>query len=126
MRITFSELKTTLQECGEAYRTLPIGDGKQLLVWESRGRFYGPFDSEDSIGVLWTPDALSTPGKYRNFCAARQWNAGGDRFWVAPEFPFFTKERAHFNETYTVQPGVDPGICRFAESGKNELLLESR
>lgn len=125
MRISFSELKKTLHESGESYRLLPVGDGRVLLVWEGRGRFYGPFDGEDSVGVLWTPSALASAAAYRDFCGDGGWNVGGDRFWIAPEFPFFTKERARFNESYTVQPGVDPGDCHFAPSADHELLLES-
>lgn len=125
MLISFSTLRSVLEQRNESYRLLPVGDGRKMLVWEGGGRFFGPFTDDDSTGVLWTPEALSSPAAFDAFRAAGGWNYGGDRFWVAPEFPFFTKQRARFNESYTVQPTLDPGDCRFADAPAGELLLEA-
>lgn len=125
MQIPFSVLRSVLEQHNEHYRILPIGGEQKLLIWEGGGRFFGPYSDGLSCGLLWTPEALSSAAAFAAFRQAGGWNLGGDRLWVAPEFPFFTKQRAKFNETYTVQPSLDPAHYRFAEAPEGEVLLES-
>lgn len=125
MQIPFSTLRSVLERHNEHYRIMPIGGDYKLLVWEGGGRFYGPYSDELSVGLLWTPEALSSPDALAAVRRTGGWNLGGDRFWVAPEFHFFTKERAKFDESYTVQPSLDPAQYRFAEASEGEVILES-
>lgn len=126
MAATFAQLRQLLGSHGENCRVFPLAGGASLLVWEDRGRIYGPFFGDDSEGMLWVPQELSSPETLSEFLNSGKWNAGGDRLWIAPEFPFFTKERAHFNESYTVQDSLDPGHYRFLPDPSGRLVFSAQ
>lgn len=126
MIITFQQIKKLITQLGEHYALLPIGAGETLLIWQEAGRVFGPYEKEDSAGLFWTDGALNCASAYRTFRSSGGWNVGGDRLWVAPEFPFFTKKRREFQESYTVQSSLDPGITALSRNGANEVVLESR
>ena len=50
---------------------------------------------------------------------------GGDRIWIALNFPFFTKSREHFKESYTVQPGIDPADYHISSEAPGLIELSS-
>ena len=126
MAATLAQLKHLLDTQGENSQIFSLGNGASLLIWEDRGRIYGPFFGKDSEGMLWVPQALSSAKAFQDFRQSGQWNAGGDRLWIAPEFPFFTKERAHFNESYTVQDSLDPGHYHFLPSTDGRLVFSAQ
>lgn len=125
MITTFGQLKELITQLGEHYAILPIGADEKLLIWEEAGRAFGPYTAEDSVGLYWTDGALANAETCRAFRRSGGWNVGGDRLWVAPEFPFFTKRRSEFNATYTVQRTLDPGETKLTAVTENEIVLES-
>lgn len=126
MAATLAQLKQLLEAHGEHTRVLPLDGGASLLIWEDRGRIYGPFWEEDSEGMLWVPREFSSADTLRAFLEGGGWNAGGDRLWIAPEFPFFTKERARFQESYTVQDSLDPGHYQFLPGEDTRVTLSAQ
>ena len=88
MITTFGQLKELITQLGEHYAILPIGADEKLLIWEEAGRAFGPYTAEDSVGLYWTDGALANAETCRAFRRSGGWNVGGDRLWVAPEFPF--------------------------------------
>lgn len=125
MPITFSKLKQVLDLNNERYSELSLDETYKLLVWEDRGRIFGPYSGDDSVGMAWVSEELSSPERYAGFKAKGGWNVGGDRLWVAPEFPFFTKQRSRFNESYTVQDSLDPGHYHFTKADEKQLKMSA-
>ena len=123
--IQMGTLKNVLELNHKKYNIMRLNDSFVLLVMEESGRIFGPFTDDASVGITWISHVLQTPEGFRRFLADGNWNIGGDRVWLAPEFPFFTKERDKFNETYIVQPGIDPGHYKIAEDERGYLTMES-
>lgn len=98
-----------MDQCSLKYEICEIGGGWKILVSERGGRIFGPFKDEGDESVVWVNDIFESPEKLKCFIVKEgNWNLGGDRVWITPEFPFFTRERQLFHETYTVQAGIDP------------------
>ena len=107
--ITRRTAKARLDGMGMAYQELPVGDGRTVLIIQRGGRVLGPFEGEDGEGYFWMNGAFEEEGKFRKFVEGGCWNLGGERFWVNPELKFFCKTPETFDESYTVQPQLDPG-----------------
>lgn len=107
--ITFTQISKRLAEQNQPFRTIPLHNQFVIIVTNRGGRILGPFKNESSSGILWVNQAFSSSAAFEKFISSGDWNIGGDRLWIAPEIPFFTKDRTNFYETTTPQPSVDPG-----------------
>lgn len=125
-RITLSQIIKRLTENNLRYSLFELDGGRRLLVMEKSGRLFGPFTADDnSESMLWCSDVFSNAELFRSFLSEKQWNFGGDRLWVAPEFPFFIKDRQDFFDSYTVQPGIDPASYAMTTDAYGNLRLET-
>ncbi|MEG1523746.1 MAG: hypothetical protein RR297_03715 [Clostridia bacterium] len=126
MSISLGELLKSLAANDIRYTTLKLQNGRILLITEDAGRIFGPYTNEaTSVGMSWVSEHLRTPESFHAFLVDHHWNIGGDRVWIAPEFPFFTKDRNRFNETYTVQGSIDPGHYHFCSNTKERVVLKA-
>lgn len=124
--ISLAQLTQAFDSQKQSYRFMNLDDGYRLVISIESGRIFGPFTDDSSVGLSWICDSLTTPESYAAFCRDREWNMGGDRLWAAPEFPFFTRKRSCFNETYTVQDGIDPGHYALLEDKDGGCWLQAR
>lgn len=107
--VTYKDILARLSEQNIHYEILESDDGGRFIVIARGGRIFGPFFNENSEDILWTNGVWKSQDEFECFLKGQNsWNLGGDRIWPAPEFPFFTKERNCFNDTYIVQKGIDP------------------
>jgi len=120
--ITLAMLKARLHENGLAYKVLRSGS-MEAVVTQYGGRVFGPFESEDAPGLFWANSAFAGAENFRALIESKDWNIGGDRIWIAPEIPFFVKDRTRFKETYVVQPEIDPGNYLLS-GGDGHIALE--
>ena len=125
MPITSETLQSVLSSKHERYHVFPLSGHAHLVIAETRGRIFGPFSSNGDSLAGWVSPELCDEAHYTQFLLNSGWNVGGSRIWVAPEFPFFTKERARFLETYTVQKSIDPGHYHLSEQGRAKITLQS-
>lgn len=107
--VTLKTVRSRLEEMGMDYVLLPLDGGHTALFSCYGGRLMGPFRGEDGESLLWLSKAFQDKDAFRAFVEARQWNIGGERLWVNPELKFFCESPETFDQTYTVQPELDPG-----------------
>ncbi|MEI8199632.1 MAG: DUF6786 family protein [Eubacteriales bacterium] len=118
-RITLCNVKKRLEEQAFDYEVLMLQDDFSILCSGRGGRIFGPFESEDSESVFWVNKAFRYSEAFAGFIRDEEWNMGGDRIWIAPEIPFFVKDRAAGFDSFIVQKHLDPGnydLCRRADS----------
>ena len=113
--ITFASISERLQEQKQDFSVVSLHNSLYVIVTKRGGRIFGPFQSEQSTGVFWANMAFEKKAKFEAFIASGDWNLGGDRIWVAPELPLFTKNRRDFYATTSPQPSLDPGNYTFED-----------
>ena len=123
--ITLNQVKKRLHEKQLRYETLELQDGWSVIACEYGGRVFGPFKGDESESIFWMSDVFKTEQAFDELISKRHWNIGGDRFWVAPELPFFVKEKKDFFGTYTVQGALDPGDFSIVKSGDSVKLAQN-
>jgi len=102
-------VKKRLTEFDLEFEEVQLQNGYSAICLKRGGRLFGPFDNKTGESILWMNDAFKTTTAFAAFLSAKEWNIGGDRLWIAPEMPFFVKNRNDFFETYIVQEELDPG-----------------
>jgi hypothetical protein len=107
--IKLKTLKNRLEESDLKYEELSLGNGFSIVVSQRGARIFGPFEDDNSESIMWLNKAFISSSDFKQFLDENDWNIGGDRLWIAPEFPFFNKSRADFYDSYTVQESIDPG-----------------
>jgi hypothetical protein len=110
--ITYRQLSAVLQATGEAFVTLPLADGFQIIVTQRGGRVFGPFAGDDGESLTWINAALANAADFTAFRAAGQWNVGGERVWIAPEVQYNIRNRADFWGSHHVPAAMDPAEYR--------------
>lgn len=113
--VTLREAKQRLGENGLKYGVLPVGGGLCMLAVERGARLLGPFEGEEGQSILWMNGAWKNAREFARFIEDGEYDLGGERLWIAPEFAFFTREKERFDETYVVQKEMDPGCYRMTE-----------
>ena len=121
---TFTDVVRRLEEAEIPYKILDLGQDAQIIVSAYGGRVLGPFVKEGR-SLSWINEAFLDGKTFRTFVQNREWNLGGDRFWVAPEHPLFVQERSDFNGTYSVPDALDPGKYLLAEEEEAVCLKQT-
>lgn len=121
--LTRTGLTGCIDRLGHAASILDLGDGLTLIATAAGGRLFGPFLGEEDLQG-WAPDLHA----FEAALAARQWNIGGERVWLAPERAFNFADPAAMLESYRVDPALDPGTWQLMPSGggltlQSEMLL---
>jgi hypothetical protein len=115
MDLTLAAIKRRLDKNKLAYGELDLQSGVKLLVLERGGRVFGPFLTPESNTLLWVSSALADSEALTQFIVDNQWNAGGERIWVAPEIQFNVSDRKDFWGTISIPVQMDPGDWRLDE-----------
>jgi hypothetical protein len=106
--ITLRQTLDCLEKAGVHYAALEL-DGASIIISEYGGRILGPFWGAKEKSLLWMNKAFQDTASFKALIQKKDWNIGGDRFWVAPELPFFVTDKNDFFSTYNVQASLDPG-----------------
>jgi hypothetical protein len=122
--ITFAQAVKMLESQNIEYRVLELNEKWKALITQYGGRLLGPFAADDAESVLWTTPAMKNEEDFAAFVKERNWNLGGERFWVNPELRFFCEAPELFDDTYTVQEQLDPG--HYAISDKDGSVFLSQ
>jgi hypothetical protein len=85
-----------------------VGRAAKVVVMRRGGRILGPFFDHDE-SVLWMSEAWASPERFRRLLDQGEWNAGGERVWIAPEIQYHVRDRNDFWNTFEVPSAVDPG-----------------
>lgn len=124
--ITSAQVCQRLDEQNLNYRIVELPGGFHIIVMELSGRIFGPYETEFSEGIYWTNKVFQEEKTFEKFLnTPGNWCFGGDRIWLTPEFPFFTKERKKFFDTYIVQQGIDPANYHMSKDEFGNTVLES-
>jgi hypothetical protein len=113
--LSLKAIKRRLDANKLAYGELDLQNGVKLLVLERGGRVFGPFLTPASNTLLWASTALISNEALAKFVADDEWNAGGERIWVAPEIQFNVSDRNDFWNTISIPAQMDPGDWRLDE-----------
>lgn len=107
--LTRAALAARLAGNGLRYGVLELHGGASALVLERGGRVLGPFLDAQAGPLFWLSPAVSDAAAFARFLAAGEWNAGGDRIWIAPEIQYSVADRRDFWGTIALPPQMDPG-----------------
>ena len=113
--ITAELIMKRFNENGIKYSRIELSSGWFVIVCEYGGHIFGPFDSNKSDSIFWASRAFEDADEFAKMIADRDWNLGGDRFWLEPELPFFIENREDFFGSYMVQESLDPGTYSMEE-----------
>jgi hypothetical protein len=111
-----------IDEAGLGYEILDIGKGMSVLALERGARLFGPFENPQSESILWMNRFWNDRSDFCREITGGAYDLGGERFWLEPEFAFFTKDKKRFHETYTVQPSIDPGNYSMERRGEQIIF----
>lgn len=107
--VGFEQVRERIEENGLRHERLALQDGAFVVVLEYGGRILGPFLAEDEGSIFWLNRVWQDPDAFASFVAAREWNLGGERVWIAPEIQYSVRDRNDFWGTVACPPEVDPG-----------------
>lgn len=112
---SLAAIKRRLDDNKLAYGELDLENGVKLLILERGGRVFGPFLTPESNTLLWVSAAFGSSEALGHFVENNQWNAGGERIWVAPEIQFSVRVRTDFWNSINIPAQMDPGEWRLDE-----------
>ena len=121
--ITMKQAISTLEANGIAYGVLQLQDGTQSVISVYTGHVLGPYLSEDAESLLWTNSAMGDAKALGALVAAKDWNIGGDRIWIAPEIQYFVGDRNRYRETLAIPTQMDPGNYELTEGQDDTWTL---
>ncbi|WP_050639114.1 MULTISPECIES: hypothetical protein [Clostridia] len=122
--ITYKQAAAMLNSQKQDYHVLNLGGGWRSIITRYGGRLLGPFKEEDGESILWITPAMKDELSFKKFIESRQAQLGGERFWVNPELHFYCESPETFDDTYTVQPEIDPGHYILEKQGDNVILSQ--
>lgn len=122
--ITFQHAIDMLNSQKQPYEILHLGGDWKAIVTQYGGRLIGPFQGNGE-SVLWCNPAWRDAESFARHIENRNWNLGGERFWVNPELRFFCEAPEKFDSTYTVQTELDPGNYALTREGDSICLAQS-
>ena len=80
---------------------LETNDESSAIVSKHGGRILGIFPTTDQYNMLWINPNI------KEELVAKNWNIGGDRYWISPERDYFYKNPEKFEEWFCPE-GLDP------------------
>ena len=122
--VTAAEVVACLKSQAIPFERMDIGANRIILIAQRGGRVFGPFDGEGE-SLFWINEAFKDPAAVDRGIGSGHWNLGGERFWLNPELAFYCQSPETFDETYTVQKGIDPGEYTLSEE-RGRVRLEQR
>lgn len=87
-----------------------------VIVSEHGGRVIGVFPKKEGLNLLWVNPAI------KNLDFKREWNIGGDRYWISPERLFFYKNPELWEDWFCPE-GLDPADFKITASTKTSCSL---
>jgi len=92
-----------LSQVGEStqFVELNLNGDSSALVSKYGGRILGIFPKKDINNLLWINPNI------KEELVAKNWNIGGDRYWISPERDYFYKKPENFKDWYC-PGGLDP------------------
>ena len=124
-RILRHQVIQTLSSAGIQFEVLPLSKDWSILITRRGGRILGPFKGEAGESVFWANAALNDSEAFQRFMESRDWNLGGDRYWMEPEVPLYIRDRSDFDGSYTVQSEIDPGRYSLLRDGDTVTLAQT-
>lgn len=122
--ITLDQCTAALDANGIRYGVFALQAGAQALISEYAGHVLGPFIGPGGESILWTNPALAGADALGKFVAARDWNIGGDRIWIAPEIQYNCTDRTDFWGTLDLPKQMDPGSYTLSQADGGWTLAQ--
>ncbi len=122
-KITCPQIIDRLKENNFQYSILKLAGDATIIISQRGGRIFGPFLSQNAESMLWMNKAFAEAEAFKAFLESRDWNMGGDRFWIAPEIQYNVKDRTDFAGTYQLPSQVDPGRYVLDQTASDEYSL---
>lgn len=97
---------------------LELNEDSSAIVSKYGGRILGIFPTRDTHNILWVNPNI------KEELAAKDWNIGGDRYWISPERDYFYKNPEKF-EDWFCPPGLDPANYDIIGSSSSSCTLST-
>jgi len=121
--ISINEVKARLDENNQKYIVINLTDDFSIVVTQYGGRILGPFRGEKSGSITWLNNFFLSKNKFRNFLLSGNWNIGGERIWIAPEYQYYVKKTTNSVNAWFCPKSIDPGNYSLSQSRKEECTL---
>ena len=89
-----------------------------VLISEHGARVLGIFPKKESINLLWVNPFIKTLN------LKKEWNIGGDRYWISPERMFFYRNPELWKGWFCPE-GLDPANYKIISSSRTNCLLST-
>ncbi len=89
-----------------------------IIISEQGGRVLGIFPKKECINLLWVNPAIE------DLDFKKEWNIGGDRYWISPERLFFYKNPELWEDWFCPE-GLDPAYYKITSSTKTSCSLNT-
>ncbi|MFX1572347.1 MAG: DUF6786 family protein [Promethearchaeota archaeon] len=111
--------ETLLSTIGDQTTLIQLGsDESSVIISEFGGRPLGIFPSNDCYNLLWINPNIKEIIKSRN------WQIGGDRYWISPERDFFYKNPTTWEDWFCPE-GLDPANFELLASSETSCTVSS-
>lgn len=107
--ISIKEVTARFDENDLKYKILNLTDDFSIVVTQYGGRILGPFRGERSRSITWLNNNFISKSNFRKFLLSGNWNIGGERIWIAPEYQYYVKEISNPVKTWFCPKAIDPG-----------------
>ena len=97
---------------------LRLNDESAAIVSKYGGRILGIFPTGDIYNMLWVNPNIKSE------LEAKNWNIGGDRYWISPERDFFYKNPENF-EDWFCPSGLDPANFEIKGSSSSSCTVST-
>ena len=121
--ISINEVQARFDENNLKYKILNLTDDFSIVVTQFGGRILGPFRGEKNRSLTWLNDNFISKSHFRKFLYSGNWNIGGERIWIAPEYQYYVKDISNPANTWFCPKEIDPGNYSLFQNKRNECLL---
>jgi len=87
-----------------------------VIVSEHGGRVLGVFPKKECINLLWVNPLI------KDLDFKKEWNIGGDRYWISPERLFFYRNPESCEDWFCPE-GLDPADYKIMSTSEKSCLL---
>ena len=123
VNISINEVQARFDENNLKYKILNLTDDFSIVVTQFGGRILGPFRREGGRSLTWLNNNFISKRHFKDFLLSGNWNIGGERIWIAPEYQYYVKDISDPVSTWFCPKGIDPGNYSLSRSNKDKCLL---
>ncbi len=121
--IAYAAVINRLTENAIPFFVLPLQAEARIVVAQRGGRIFGPFLNARADSLTWMNDCFVDSAAFQRFLESGDWNLGGERLWIAPEWQYNIGDPDDIFGSYDLPAAVDPGHYALIPQGNSSCIL---